>query len=69
LPRPNFLVVDEGFGTADAESLSAMPTLFGFLRSQFDFILIMSHLDSMKDMVDGTIEIRRENDFSIVNFS
>lgn len=69
LPRPNFLVVDEGFGTADSDNLAEMHTLFSFLKSNFDFILIASHLDSMKDMVDGTIEIRKENGFSIVNFS
>ena len=68
LPRPNFLVIDEGFGTADADNLSSMSTLFSYLKSHFDFVFVVSHLDAMKDMVDTHIEIKKENGFSKVNF-
>jgi DNA repair exonuclease SbcCD ATPase subunit len=64
LPRPNFIAIDEGFGCADADNLSSMNSLFSILKSSFDFMLIISHLDSMKDMVDHTIEIKKENGFS-----
>jgi DNA repair exonuclease SbcCD ATPase subunit len=64
LPRPNFMAIDEGFGCADADNLAAMNALFSILKTQFDFMLIISHLDSMKDMVDNTIEIKKENGFS-----
>ena len=68
LPRPNFIAIDEGFGCADADNLSSMSTLFAFLKTNFDFVWIISHLDSMKDMVDGRVEIRKENGFSKVSF-
>jgi DNA repair exonuclease SbcCD ATPase subunit len=68
LPRPSYMVIDEGWGTADADNLAGMPALFSFLRSTFEFILIISHLDVMRDAVDGTIDISKENDFSHVNF-
>ena len=68
LPRPNFIAIDEGFGCADADNLSSMSTLFAFLKTNFDFVWIVSHLDSMKDMVDSRIEIRKENGFSKVSF-
>jgi DNA repair exonuclease SbcCD ATPase subunit/3',5'-cyclic AMP phosphodiesterase CpdA len=68
LPRPNFLAVDEGFGCADRDNLAAMSTLFGYLKTQFDFIWIISHLDGMKDMVDKHIEIKKENGFSKVTY-
>ena len=64
LPRPNFMAIDEGFGCADSDNLAAMNALFSILKTQFDFMLIISHLDSMKDMVDNTIEIKKENGFS-----
>jgi hypothetical protein len=64
LPRPNFIAIDEGFGCADADNLAAMNALFSTLKANFDFMLIISHLDSMKDMVDHTIEIKKENGFS-----
>jgi len=68
LPRMNAIVIDEGFGCADADNLAAMNTLFDYLKTQFDFVLIISHLDALKDMVDKHIEIKKENGFSKVNF-
>lgn len=66
LPRPNILAVDEGFGCADSEHLAQMGALFNYLKSQFEFIWIISHLDQMRDMVDKQIEIKKENGFSKV---
>ena len=68
LPRPNFIAVDEGFGCADADNLAAMQSLFSILKSNFDFMLIISHLDSMKDMVDSIIEVKKENGFSKITY-
>jgi DNA repair exonuclease SbcCD ATPase subunit len=68
LPRPNFLVIDEGFGVLDGDNIASMQTLFSYLKTNFDFILIISHLDTLRDMVDGQIEIKKENGFSKVTF-
>ena len=68
LPRPNFLIIDEGFGVLDAENLSQMSTLFTYLKTSFDFVLIVSHLDALRDMVDKHIEITKDNGFSKVEF-
>jgi DNA repair exonuclease SbcCD ATPase subunit/DNA repair exonuclease SbcCD nuclease subunit len=66
LPRPNIICIDEGFGCADSDHLSQMGALFSYLKNQFDFIWIISHLDQMRDMVDNQIEIKKENGFSKV---
>ena len=68
LPRPNFIAIDEGFGCADAENLPCMASLFSILKVHFDFIWIISHLDSMKDMVNTRVEIVKEGEFSKINF-
>ena len=68
LPRPNFLVIDEGFGTLDSENLQSLFMLFTYLKTQFDFVMIISHIDSMRDVVDGLIEIKKDNGFSNVKF-
>ena len=68
LPRPNFLVIDEGFGTLDSENLQSLFMLFTYLKTQFDFVMIISHIDSMRDVVDGLIEIKKVNGFSQVKF-
>ena len=69
LPRPNFMAIDEGFGCADKDNLAAMSNLFSYLKTQFDFIWIISHLDEMRDMVDKHIEIKKENGFSKIVFN
>jgi DNA repair exonuclease SbcCD ATPase subunit len=66
LPRPNFLAVDEGFGNLDTSNLSSMSTLLDYLKTEFDFIFIISHIDVMKDMADESIEITKQSGLSNV---
>jgi DNA repair exonuclease SbcCD ATPase subunit/predicted MPP superfamily phosphohydrolase len=66
LPKPNFMMIDEGFTTLDADHIHTMQTLFSLLKSHFDFILIVSHLDAMRDMVDNIIEIKKEDGYSSI---
>jgi len=68
LPRPNFLVIDEGFGTLDSDNLSSLFMMMQYLKTQFDFIWMISHLEQMRDIVDGLIEIKKENGFSKFDF-
>jgi len=68
LPRPNFLVIDEGFGTLDSDNLSSLFMMMQYLKTQFDFIWMISHLDAMRDIVDGLIEIKKENGFSKIDY-
>jgi DNA repair exonuclease SbcCD ATPase subunit len=68
LPRSNFLAIDEGFGNMDADNLNSVYQLFQYLKSQFQFTMVVSHIESMRDAVDSLIEIKKENDFSNVNY-
>ena len=69
LPRPNFLVIDEGFGTLDNENLTSLYMLFSYLKTQFDFVMIISHIDSMRDVVDVLLEVKKDSEgFSYVKF-
>lgn len=67
LPRPNFLVIDEGMSALDASNLPLMHSLFDYLKTNFEFIIIISHLDAMRDMVDKQLEIKKENGFSKID--
>jgi exonuclease SbcC len=67
MPKTNFLAIDEGFGALDEDTFGTIPALFSYLRNSFEFILIISHIDQVKDFVDTQIEIRKENGFSNVN--
>jgi DNA repair exonuclease SbcCD ATPase subunit len=64
LPRPNFIAIDEGWGSLDAEHISSVVNLFEYFRTKFDFCIIISHVDTMRDMVDNLIEVNKINKFS-----
>jgi DNA repair exonuclease SbcCD ATPase subunit len=68
LPRPNFLAIDEGFGVLDSENLNSMFNLFEYLKTQFSFMLVISHIDSMRDVVDKLIEITKTNGASKIYY-
>lgn len=68
LPKCNGLIVDEGLGTLDGDNLSSLSLLFDVLKLQYDWILLISHVDAVRDMVDNLIEINRINGNSIVQF-
>ena len=69
LPRPNFLAIDEGFGVLDSDNLNSMFMLFDYLKSQFGFLMCISHIDAMRDIVDKLIEIKKVNGYSEIDFS
>ena len=66
LPRPNLLAIDEGFGNLDSENINSLSMLFDYLKFEFDFVMIISHIDIMKDMVDGLVEISQNKGYSRV---
>ena len=67
LPKSNFLIIDEGMGSLDTEFLHGMQLMFDLLKSQFDFVIVISHLDNIRDMVDNILEIRSTNGYSHIN--
>ena len=63
LPAANFLAIDEGWGTMDSDNLNSVYNLFQFLKTQFQFTMIVSHIDSMRDNVDTLLEIKKKITF------
>jgi len=67
LPKSNFLIIDEGMGSLDTEYLHGMQLMFDLLKAQFDYVVVISHLDNIRDMVDNIIEIKKVNGYSHIN--
>ena len=59
LPKTNMLVIDEGFGALDETNLESCGKLLKSLKKYFKNILVISHIDEIKDIVDNTIEITK----------
>ena len=59
LPKTSMLIIDEGFGTLDETNLESCGRLLQSLKKWFKNIIIISHIDAIKDIVDHTIEITK----------
>ena len=59
LSKPDVLIIDEGFGALDEGNVEACSRLLQSLKKWFRCILIISHVDAVKDAVDNVLEIRR----------
>ena len=69
LPRPNFIIVDEGFGALDSDNIANMEGAFQYLKNQFDFVMIITHLDTIKDYMDSLVPIEVRKGYSNVIYS
>ena len=59
LPTCNLFVIDEGFGTLDSENINHMNQLLLYLKSKFDNVLIISHIESMQDITNNVLSIQK----------
>ena len=59
LPKSSMLIIDEGFGSLDETNLEACGRLLQSLKKSFKNILVISHIDQIKDIVDNTIDIMK----------
>lgn len=60
IPKPDLFIIDEGFGALDDINLEACARLLISLKRNFKNILVISHVDSIKDIVDNVIEISHD---------
>ena len=68
LPKSDMLIIDEGFGALDESNLEACARLLQNLQGYFKKIVIISHVDAIKDVVDNMIVIETDGDRSRVNY-
>jgi len=67
LPKTDMLIIDEGFGVLDAAGIDACSRLLVSLKHYFRLIVIITHVDSVKDIADYVIEITKdEKDAKVV---
>ena len=66
LPKTDLLVIDEGFGALDDMNVEACGRLLDSLKRWFRNILIISHVDAVKDTVDNILAISQKEKNSMV---
>ncbi len=60
LPKANFLAIDEGWSNFDYENMNNVSMIMDYLRSEFDFVILVSHLQAMREQTDYQININVE---------
>jgi exonuclease SbcC len=61
LPRADLLIIDEGFGALDETNVEACNRLLSSFKKWFRNILVISHVDAVKDAVDNVLDITHHN--------
>lgn len=54
-----FLIIDEGFGTQDAEGIGRIVEALNIIKDDFAKILIITHLDELKEEFDTRVEVSK----------
>ena len=57
LPKPDFLVIDEGWDVLDDTNVSRAVELLNALKTKFRSILVISHVNALKEAADDFIMI------------
>ena len=60
VPLPT-LFIDEGFGTQDAAGRERILDVIGAIQDDFDKIIVITHLDELKDVFPVRIEVQKED--------
>ena len=67
LPTSDIMILDEPGTALDEEHLQSFTELLDMVKGYFKTVLLISHLDSLKDVVDMTIDISKVDGCAFVN--
>jgi DNA repair exonuclease SbcCD ATPase subunit len=67
LPKSTLFIMDEPATALDQEHMEGFIRLLEMIKTKFKTILLISHLDVLKDCVDKTIDIQKHNGYAKVN--
>lgn len=66
LPKTDIFILDEGFGVLDPTYVEACNRLLISMKKYFKTIVVITHVDAIKDVADSIIEItRKEKDSQV----
>lgn len=62
LPKPNFIAIDEGWTSFDFNNLHNVGIVFDYLVNKFDFIINISHLQSIREHCHYHLNLKKDKD-------
>jgi DNA repair exonuclease SbcCD ATPase subunit/DNA repair exonuclease SbcCD nuclease subunit len=67
LPKGNVFILDEPGTALDAENMEGFTRILQLIKMYFKTVILISHLDSLKDIVDVEITIDKNGGYARVN--
>ena len=67
LPKGNIFILDEPGTALDAENMEGFIRMLDLVKTYFKTVILISHLDSLKDIVDTEITIDKSNGYARIN--
>ena len=67
LPTPNVFIMDEPGTALDAENMDGFVRILDMVKNYYKIVILISHLDALKDCVDYVINVEKENGYAKVN--
>ena len=67
LPKSDIFILDEPGTALDADNMEGFIRILDMIKTQFKTVLLISHLDSLKDIVDSQIMIEKLEGKAYVN--
>lgn len=67
LPVSDIFILDEPATALDEENMEGFTRILDMIKSQFKTVVLISHLDALKDVVDQQITIEKVDGFASVN--
>ena len=67
LPTPNVFIMDEPGTALDAENMEGFVRILDMVKSYYKIVILISHVDALKDCVDHVINVEKENGYAKVN--
>ncbi len=67
LPKSNVFILDEPATALDADNMEGFIRMIDMIKAHYDVVILISHLDALKDIVDTTVTIEKNGSYSYVN--
>lgn len=69
LPQPDLFILDEPGTALDETNMEGFIRILDMVKGYFKTVLLISHLESLKDCVDKQITIERKDGYAYVNYT
>ena len=68
LPKGDVFILDEPGTALDEENMEGFTRILDMIKTQFKTVVLISHLDTLKDCVDSQIIIEKNNGYAFVEY-